>query len=225
MKLQNKILLILIIAFSFIILWNSEIFASTSFGSISKDKSFKGKTLYLPDFPSDVDVKNDLYIITKYNDNILLFVVPSNCKNYYCIAGSSSSACDFYLHSSLDVNSSTVSFRFYSIDNGFSLVFQEDGLSSYEWKSCGSAQRTKGNEVEILYSNVNLYKNDCSLFFQAPVVEEKPAGVIAPLLEAEEMEKANLQIRVIIPLILVVVVSFLGLRKALKMLSQILHRS
>lgn len=83
------------------------------------------------------------------------------------------------------------------------------------------------DKTVYLWSDIDIRKNwnNNEPFFQPPVVEEPEPPILAPLLEVKEMEKANLQIRVIIPLIIVVVVSFLGLRKALQMLSTILRRS
>lgn len=80
--------------------------------------------------------------------------------------------------------------------------------------------------------NIPLYKdaNKSSLwcdtfdFFQQPPQEVAPQMVLAPIVEEMEMEVTLKEIIQILPLIIVIVVSFLGLRKALQMLLSLLHR-
>ena len=81
----------------------------------------------------------------------------------------------------------------------------------------------------IIYSDFDICYPDGEVFFQSPV----PKLTLRPILEqtnqegtnlVEEMPKVMQEITTIIPLTLVVVVSCLGLRKALRMLSTLLHR-
>lgn len=83
--------------------------------------------------------------------------------------------------------------------------------------------------ADIIASNHNIYnaRDNSQLVFQLPEVEKTTA--LAPVIQTEK-NKAVLQgvlkeIIQILPLIIVVVVSLVGLRKALKMLSQLLNRS
>lgn len=75
---------------------------------------------------------------------------------------------------------------------------------------------------KIIYSNIDIYngiKSD-DIFFQAP-----PQGILAPIVEGTKMETTLQEVIHLLPLIIVVVVSFLGLRKALQMLSTLLRRA
>lgn len=79
---------------------------------------------------------------------------------------------------------------------------------------------TKWNlSKDLKYSSFPIYYNDGSLFF--PLT---PLKRMAPIVAQVEMGEIMKEIIKILPLILVVVVSLVGLRKALKMLSTLLHR-
>lgn len=80
---------------------------------------------------------------------------------------------------------------------------------------------------QIVYSSSNLFANkdtinDDGFFFPHPAEIQ---GTLAPIVEETPLEGVLQEIVEILPLILVVVVSFLGLRKALKMLSMLLHQA
>ena len=73
--------------------------------------------------------------------------------------------------------------------------------------------------IEPLLSSDDIYQNDGEdTFFQAP-----PLSILATIVEEAETEETLLQIVKILPLILVMVVCFLGLRKGLKTLSTLLQ--
>lgn len=77
--------------------------------------------------------------------------------------------------------------------------------------------------TEILFASnydVKYTTNRSLTFFQTT-----PVTSLARVLEKEEMGQVLQEIVAILPLILVVVVSFLGLRKALALLSQVLHKA
>ena len=87
------------------------------------------------------------------------------------------------------------------------------------------------SQTHIFYSDFDIYYSTGELFFQSPV--PKQTSTLRPILEQTNQEGTNLleampkvmqEITTIIPLTLVVVVSCLGLRKALRMLSTLLHR-
>lgn len=73
-----------------------------------------------------------------------------------------------------------------------------------------------------IYSNRDVYSGASKdvVFFQAP-----PQGILAPIVEGTKMETTLQEVIHLLPLIIVVVVSFLGLRKALRTLSKVLHQS
>lgn len=73
------------------------------------------------------------------------------------------------------------------------------------------------DSVKIRYSTVDVHDDTGKVFFRVTP--------LAKIMVAEKPEKVMTEIVGVLPLILVVVVSFLGLRKALKMLLIFLNRS
>lgn len=73
-----------------------------------------------------------------------------------------------------------------------------------------------------IYSNRDVYFGASKdvVFFHVP-----PQGILAPIVEGTKMETTLQEVIHLLPLIIVVVVSFLGLRKALQMLSTLLRRA
>ena len=81
------------------------------------------------------------------------------------------------------------------------------------------------------YSNFDILDNNGNVVFQQPPLEEetpvveKQETTLAPIVEGMETKKTLAEVVGILPLIIVVVVSLVGLRKALKMLLGVLHRA
>ena len=124
-----------------------------------------------------------------------------------------------------------------------SIIFLS-GPNGYQgWDDCDIGQNSFGctidsfnidnkgnNYITYSTSDISIDNGEKTFFYhpvgEKPVPEEPaPVGVLAPLLDKEKMKETTLQIRVILPLIIVILVSFLGLRKALKLLQTILNRS
>ena len=82
----------------------------------------------------------------------------------------------------------------------------------------GHYTEDKGND-EYLFRNINAYDGDILFFLGAPL------STLALIVERTETQGILAQIVAILPLILVVVVSFLGLRKAWSLLSTLLHQA
>ena len=100
---------------------------------------------------------------------------------------------------------------FYEYTSDYSFIQRVEGqISSYS--------EDKGKD-EYLFRNIDAYDND-TLFFQGT-----PLSNLALIVEKTETQETLLQIVKILPMILVLVVSFLGLRKALQMLSTLLHQA
>lgn len=80
-------------------------------------------------------------------------------------------------------------------------------------------------EDTIKYSNYNLTDNTNNCFFQQnPLKEYLRTTTVAVGLQGVKLEEVMKQILAIVGLILAVLVSFLGLRKGLKLLFKLLHR-
>ena len=87
------------------------------------------------------------------------------------------------------------------------------------WCNRAITDRTNGN-FSIYYSTLDIYNNSGNVVFHAP-----PVTTLAEVLTLEEGRKTIVEIVALLPLILVVVVSFLGLRKALNWLLTLLRHS
>lgn len=76
-----------------------------------------------------------------------------------------------------------------------------------------------------IFSNFDIYsdKTYAEVLFQAPPAQKQ--GIVEKSLEEVEMKATMKEILGILPLIIVVVVSLVGLRKGLKMLSSLLHKA
>lgn len=126
--------------------------------------------------------------------------------------------------------------------NRYSMLFTEDGFyGSTNFLSDGTSNSDNGPQMfwfglpvtdntetrTVIASNHDIYtKPQATLLFQQPTL--KTATTLAPVIQREKM-KGTLQVVLteiiqILPLIIVVVVSLVGLRKALKMLSMQFHR-
>lgn len=86
-----------------------------------------------------------------------------------------------------------------------------------------------GEDSMVINSCIDLLKyeedfNKDEGFFYKPLPLETQ-GTLAPIIHKVETKGTMMEIIQILPLIIVVLVSFLGLRKALKMLSTLLNRS
>ena len=73
---------------------------------------------------------------------------------------------------------------------------------------------------DLIYSTTDVIAYDGSIFFQGA-----PLGVVAQKVQGLKLEEVMKEIVLILPLIIVTLVSLVGLRKALKTLSMLLHRA
>lgn len=109
----------------------------------------------------------------------------------------------------------------YKYDGNDFIAIPEDEMSY--WGSNSFFQFSyNGRNIEVAYSTLDILNEDGSVFFRQPEVEKM---VLAPVLEVVEMDKVLIQIIQILPMILVVVVSLVGLRKGWQVLSKLLHRA
>lgn len=89
------------------------------------------------------------------------------------------------------------------------------------WTSINPSKNVSYAGCHIYFSSNDLYYPSGEIFFQ-----KTPVPVLVEVMSPEVVEKKTVQeILGVLPLIIAVVVSFLGLRKALKMLSTFLNRS
>lgn len=162
-------------------------------------------SLVLPDFSDIVNPYIGKYIICETSGNYCLFVLSDIDK-------------------AISVDGEANGVYFYSNDgtllNVPIYIFPKDSSGS-EWTFFGADNHVYGVYYEQHVWRINIYNPDGTTFFFTTAQESPLAKVVK---EAETQEVIQ-QIVMILPLILVVVVSFLGLRKAWAVLSHLLMRA
>lgn len=105
-----------------------------------------------------------------------------------------------------------------------SYIFEFSSLDNYNiiTSSTSSNGQSYTNANAILFSSIDIKNADGTIFFQKTPLG---MGVLAPMVARMETSQVMKEIVGILPLIIVVVVSLVGLRKALKMLSRLLHKA
>ena len=148
-------------------------------------------------FASDLDT-------SIYNKN--KFFVAYNNGRYYC----------FFLP--LNFTGTVIT----DLNSGGTRIYTSD---SSKWQAYNNWKKENvysgaTNFVRIAYSTFNIYDEDGNVFFLGTPLS------LAEVMEAEAKEKRTLgEVLGILPLILVVMVSYLGLRKALSMLFRLLRHA
>lgn len=195
--MKNKIFPIICMFVLIISVFTNSVFASSYNAS-------NGKSYDLPEFTDEMK-KYDKYLIFVENDGKhfgLYFLVDDDGYFFNNSSG-------IYCHGRL-------------------LICSTDGDgyygSRYEIEP-GTVGKIGGsiNGSSTFISSVDIYTdvNKSDVFFQKPLVP-----VLVGIMDREKAEKMTVQeILGVLPLIIVVVVSFLGLRKALRMLVTFLRRS
>lgn len=162
------------------------------------------------------DECTEYYIIFKYDGKIWLYF--GNTPYWGVHKGSG--YYDLYIYASdngYGSNNNRVSSCQYAINLDSTDFSQPVEKYTRTWGyCCGSLEN-----FEVLYSSVDIHDTSGGIFFQ-----KTPVPVLVEVMSPEVVEKKTVQeILGVLPLIIAVVVSFLGLRKALKMLSTFLNRS
>lgn len=150
----------------------------------------------------------NFFIFFNSSESGLLYETYNSSYRYYYLKPVN--ACNYVKYTLSELTSSDTSF-----DKSFGSC-KADGVL---------ASGTYDNLIQFFDSTVDIYdSNKVDLVFQAPPVVEAQ-GVVAPQLEGVQMIQVMKEIMGVLPLIIVVVVSLVGLRKALQMLSTLLHKA
>ena len=169
-------------------------------------------------------------VIYNYNGNDIEFAdlpLKFEVETHYAIFDGGRYGYSLVYYEGLD-------FGKFVMDNGVLKSYKKDGThivdgsvklcdydsSSKKWKDFKDWGDCTGGIVGFIYSNVDVFNTDGTVFFHTT-----PQGIVARQVEEVEMSQVQAEILGILPLILALVVSFLGLRKALKMLATFLRRS
>lgn len=175
----------------------------------------------------NTDVKASYEFTNNNNDPVVIFDLPEKVTNslyYWVVTDQNGVVCGYY---------DCTSARFY-LDSNKSLHCIDDNnnevVCHYSWRSFNDSSWSAFSDKVIMDNlswsygsydaSFNIYTDNTysNFFFQV--------SPLTRVMLVEENRKATIQeILGVLPLILVVVVSFLGLRKALNWLSTLLRRS
>lgn len=191
----------------FLILIILLLFSVKSFAVTFTDN--EGVSVELPDF---TDLAPYDFIITNYGSHYFLITFNSeNPDKYISIKNVGNSNCNVFYYVDEDTLGT------YNVYDCF--------LGDESWTSQSANFHTTRwdiwNIVDFVYSTKPVFDVDNEVtFFHHP-----PLSNLAKIVEGAKIWETLFQIVKILPLILVVVVSYLGLRKAWRILSMLLHQA
>ena len=185
---------LLIIMFAVMCLYGSKVYASNTFVSV------EGNTFVLPDFPTDFE----------YNYYIA-FKKTSNNVEYYYLALLN----DYEDNTNYVQISSDGSLRFLSSNNNkmYRCKTTDSSFSFYEVLSSKYGSYCGYSFDELISTQVNIYSAvDYSLVFQAP---SQTQTIVASQVGEVEMNKTLQEILGILPVVIVVLVGLIAIRKGI----------
>ena len=190
-------------------------------------------------FTIDVDYPNNLFNVTK---NGVVYSLNSECFDFKSFAFSANTEsnnllylCVVFTNGDIILDTSNndrlsssdgiLYYYTYTLDyDAHCKSFVSNGLSKYSIVEPGSEVSTGAFKLDkLVYSNIDIKNKDDDVVFQG--ASQPVKGTLAKIVKAETMKNPLQEILGILPLTLVVVVSFLGLRKALTWLSTLLNQS
>lgn len=208
-NISNKVVTFFIVMFC--------VFASLSVTAFATDNTktitgFDDVSYTLPDFSNEV-TEHKYYLLTYQQ-----LTVSNKKVKYYTI---------YCFDKSLNIKGSTI---YFDETDGNVDVYRckwYDGETTWSKVDENTFCYDKGyNHVIDCSSNLLKYKDNLSNvedgFFLTPPVTE---GTLAPIVQETGLEGVLQEIVQILPVVLMTIVGLIGLRKALAMLSRVLHQS
>ena len=193
----------------FLVIFIGMICCSSCFASF--DITCENKTFTLPDLPVDVNSTSfkNVFIVLLYRTDVYADGSP-----YYTTAELYYTNSDSFYYKSFNASG-----YFCSLSSGDPTEWISKTGNSW------SSLKDRSNGNIIVFSKNDVLNEDGSVVFQNPPQEKPLEGIIAKQIQPKEMNKTLQEIVGILPIVMIVVVSYLALRKALKMLSTLLKQS
>lgn len=205
---KDKIFVFLVVLLSVIILFSSSVFASTDTCNFT---GFDGEEHTIPPFDNSAS-EYKYYIGLKY-------LASSGIRYSYLFFNDNLDV--KFLNGGLTISSSSGRFKIYACSPGDShwvtSANAPDGYETSTWDSSSSPVVIDCHSDLLVYKSKFVDQED---FFLTPL-----PLVLAPIMEVTPMEGVLQEIVEILPIVLMIIVGLIGLRKALQMLSVVLHRS
>lgn len=179
-------------------------------------------TFYNNDLPITITGMNNPY------DNYAIFIDTNTGHDYdvyYIFSWDSTSSKLLYnLNSSGSTSFRCVDSNNNKVDYYFSFARSDNLDISSRTFDVKSSSFTPGNPYYFVYTNTNIYdyNNHDLVVFQAP--PQQVEGIIASQTQGVEMNRILQEIVAILPVVLVVIVGILAIRKAIQFLTQLMKR-
>ena len=200
-KILYKLLLIFVLLACTLLISNTKSFAVTG-------TNVNGETLEIPDFSHLLADNAPYYFVYMHSSTGVLRLVMSWEKS------ATLGPTDIYV---------PYARYLYEYNDEWILVNTYSSAKPF----AGVTSSTVGN---IYYSNFDIVDNSGNVVFQAPPleeetpVEEKQATTLAPIVEGVEAKKTLAEVVGILPVVLVVILGLLAMRKAIRFLMRILKQ-
>lgn len=216
--MKYKILFILSFMFLILLLFNTNSFASFSF-------EYNGTTHVLPNIEETYTFNGTTYNTSNFKHKLVLDFKNGSDNVYQVFLYNCSSDTCIVSKPYDDLSN----LYFTNIESFIQLQKVNSGdleiIGANTSPVCNPYYKSFAFEIgQVVYSDIDIYLDDGeTVLFYVPAQE-----VLAQVLVREKAEKPEMvmkEIVVILPLIIVIVVSLVGLRKALTMLSTLLHRA
>lgn len=217
---KEKIFVFLTVLFSIVVLFTTLSFADTedvldTNSLVYTDKD--GHVYNLPVYPEELKDYNHYVIIkTTFGDQFYLlpfndsFEVADNTDNSFNILIDGHSF-DFYWKCSVSNGEMSPWYRGGTSVGGVHFYFSKTNNPHYVVDTCSCLKPYANNLEDVIENNESFFMSRQEVL--VPIMERVPlAGVMTEIVE-------------ILPVVLVILVGLIGLRKALQMLSAVLHRS
>lgn len=219
--MKNKkivfILLLLVVLVSFCITCNAETDDTLMvFNCNNPESDYYGKKIYLPNI--NIDFSNRQYVAV-LRGNYIIFYYPNFDNSEFVLFDNSTDLTEIKAINSLD-NTDTIRCMHFEVNISNKDFTDKDAMIGSGIEANWTEDFVVGPYSNILSTNMEIYDHNGKIFFP-----KTPLPIVAQSVEKVEMSQVLQEIVALLPTILVVLVSLVGLRKGLKMLETFLRQS
>lgn len=187
-----------------------------SFAAYQPVVEFKGNTYTLPDISELATNKYNMIRAQLSGSQIIFWLHVADSVESFGTIPTNHSTTVYNYNYLLAVKPYPVAYQY--------ILNAEDGsVISDGWTEYGevSMYQVAGNDnIEVISSNFTMYYDNGEVFYQPP-----EGLILAPIVEETPLEEVMKEIVTVLPVVLVTIVGLISLRKGLRVLSTVLHRS
>lgn len=219
--MKNKkivfILLLLVVLVSFCITCNAETDDTLMvFNCNNPESDYYGKKIYLPNI--NIDFSNRQYVAV-LRGSYIIFYYPNFDNSEFVLFDNSTDLTEIKAINSLD-NTDTIRCMHFEVNINNKDFTDKEAMIGSGIEANWTENFVVGPYSNILSTNMEIYDHNGKIFFP-----KTPLPIVAQSVEEVEMSQVLQEIVALLPMTLVVLVSLVGLRKALKMLETFLRQS